>query len=436
MPQLFTTLLVCLLSVTSTAAAGFAGWWSTNVEGIPITVHLTDTPEGLKGVLYSPTQTADSIIIDRISAKADTLSLHSSAIKASFKGVRKNDLISGHFRQGGMRVQVSLSKSAEESAKMQRLQTPMPPLQYFTGEVRVPIDSTYLAGTLTLPVNGMPAGTVVFITGSGTQDRDETIAGHKPFAVIADMLSRAGWATLRCDDRGAAGSAAAKPLISYTDMANDVLAQINFVNSQPQLAGKPVGLLGHSQGGNIAFVTAANSPEQVGFIVALATPGVKGSEILVRQNEMLIGPYLTPAISERLHALFSLIASDKPAADIRAEAATLATGLIPPAQIDNTLNVMLSDAYREIVRHDPAAFMARVKCPVLAINGNNDMQVDASQNLPAIVAAIPGAVTKSYPGINHLMQPCTAPTLNYAASNITVAPEILKDIVEFLLTLQ
>lgn len=432
-------LLVAFAVIVATLggmAAGFGGWWETKVAGIPVVFHLEEKAGKLGGVLYSPSQTRDSIAIDAAEQRGDSLLLSVKSLRASFAGKRNGNNIEGTFSQGGMKLNTILTPStplAEEKAKPQ---TPREPLQYATEEVTIARgDSVTLAGTLTMPSNGRPVGALVFITGSGAQDRDETVMGHKPFAVIADFLTKAGWATLRCDDRGVGGSKAPNAHATYADLEGDALAQIDYLRALPALKGKPVGLLGHSQGGDVAFMAAADSPGLVDFIVAVAAPGVNGTEVILKQNEMIAGDFMTDAYRSTLRKLFALLASDAPSEEIRPEVSRLGAQLAPPTAVEQLVEMSLSPSYRELLRHDPAPYMKRVKCPVLALNGNNDMQVAATENLAAIFAAIPQAIVKQYDGINHLMQPCDKPTLMYGDIDTTIAPQVMADILTFLLNL-
>ena len=409
--------------------ADFTGWWSTKIAGLPVVVHITEADNALKAELYSPHQSATAIPIESAKAIGDTLRLKSRKLNATFKGVKDAKGISGTFKQGGLKFVVTLSAATEADARIDRPQTPVPPYQYRTREVALPIGADTLHGTLTLPQAGPVAGAVVFITGSGTQDRDETIVGHKPFAVIADFLTRAGWATLRCDDRGVHSSRH----VTYSDLASDVDTQRRYLASLPELDGKPLGLLGHSQGGSIAFMAAAAQPDSVAFAVTIGAPGVKGSELMVMQNKMLAGAFFTPALEEKVTTVMNLLASDRESNEIRPEIMQLAAGLTAPAAREKMVESMLAPSYRELVKFNPKPWMKRVQCPVLAINGENDAQVSATQNLPAIASAIPSATVKSYPGINHLMQPCARPTIDYASNPVTIDPQVLKDIYAFLL---
>lgn len=417
-------------------AAGFGGWWEMKVAGVPVVIHLEDNSGKLGGVLYSPSQTRDSIAVDVAEQRGDSLLLSVKRLRASFAGKRNGRSIDGVFTQGGVKfntVMLPASALAKEKAKPQ---TPHEPLQYATEEVAIACgDSVTLAGTLTMPSNGRPVGALVFLSGSGAQDRDETVMGHKPFAVIADFLTKAGWATLRCDDRGVGGSKAPDIHASYAELAADALAQIDYLRSLPAMKGKPVGLLGHSQGGDIAFMAAADSPGQVDFIVAAAAPGIKGSDVVLKQNELIAGHFMNDAYRATLREMFALLSSDAPSSEIRSEVNRLAAQLAQPSAVEQLVDTSLSPSYRELLRHDPAPYMKRVKCPVLAINGDNDMQVTAPENLAAISAAIPQAVVKQYPGINHLMQPCDKPTLMYGDIDTTIAPQVMADILAFVLNL-
>lgn len=424
-------LLIAVIVGSVASAADFVGWWKAEIAGLPVTVHISHGHDGaLNGWLYSPKQTVDSFALDRVEGRADTLFIECRAIAMRFSGELKGQAVSGMFSQGPARIPVRFEPSAPLVLTADRPQTPVAPFPYAVREVTVGSGASQLAGTLTLPRD--PLGAVVFVTGSGSQDRDETIMGHKPFAVIADYLSRQGWATLRCDDRGVGGSARGDCPESYQSLTADVMAQIRFLEALPELKGERIGVLGHSMGGNIAFIAAADNPSDVDFVIALATPAVKGTEVMLRQNEMLVGDYFTSEMSASLRALLDLLASDRPSSEIESEVRQLAAKIVPASAVDAMVQVSLSPGYRELVSHDPQPYMERVKCPVLAVNGKHDMQVESAQNLPALVKAIPSACISEPADVNHIMQPCPEPTVVYSEQKMTVAPEVLETLGSFL----
>lgn len=435
MNKFSTFLFILCLSAINCLASDIEGWWSMNVAEIPTVIHITKSQTGLNGTLYSPTQTSDSIKIESVIQRGDSLFLSVPTLNAKFAGLIKEKQIIGQFSQNGFSLKATMKATTANSIALEKPQTPKAPFHYNTQEVVINCDSVILSGTLTKPYDNRPAGGVVFISGSGSQDRDETIKGHKPFAVIADFLTKAGWTTLRCDDRGVGGSSTANGTekASYFDLADDVISQINYLRSLPELKGKPIGVIGHSQGGNIAFITASEHPELINFIVALATPGIKGSEVIMAQNEMIAGNSMTATYRNALRSMFNILASEKTADEIRDEVTQLASLLAPPSAIKNLVDVSLSETYRELLRHDPKTYMSQVKCPVYAAVGTHDMQVESERNLTAIANAIPQAVTQEYKGLNHLLQHCPSPTLNYGQIQETISPKVLADILTFLL---
>lgn len=432
MKHLIATVIAGCITL-SAAGSNLRGWWKTNVMGVPVIAHITGTDNRPQAVIFAPTQTTDSIPAEEVTINGDSLSLSVKALGASFEGVCRAKRIGGVFRQRGMAVPVTFERTTAEEAMARRPQTPRH-FQYGRREVTVASDTVTLAGTLTYPWGTPPRGAVVFISGTGTQDRDETIAGHKPFAVIADLLTRAGWITLRCDDRGAGGSSEGNPDATMTDLAADPLAQLAYLRSLPELKGKPTGLLGHSQGGDIAFIAAANQPEAVDFIITICTPGIKGKDIVLRQNEMLAFGRLPENMKAAIDSALTLLASDSPTEEVTPRVKEILSGFMPSAVVDKQLAVMATEPYRDLLRHDPVLWMPKVKCPVFALNGLNDMQVEAAPNLEAISEAIPQAKTKAYASLNHLLQPCESPTVNYGAIQQTIDTRALSDIAEFLLT--
>lgn len=374
----------------------------------------------------------------------------------------------GHFKQAMFDLILNFPPdSGYVMTTQKRPQHPKPPFPYETREVKVPTKAGFdLAGTLTYPKQGGPFATLVMITGSGQEDRDETIFGHKPFAVIADFLTRNGYAVLRCDDRGAGSSGGLDTVEKATtrDFADDVIAQVEFLKTQPEVDATRIGLIGHSEGGLIAPIVAVER-DDIAFIVLLAGPGVNGQEILQVQGRKLLeaegmSTEMIEAYSARQQKALSLVARNASDEEIRTEislmvdeeraaldsAASTQPATQPQSQPDNAgrqqqidvqMKTLTLPWMKYFLTYDPRPTLAKVKCPVLAMNGTLDLQVWHEQNLPEIEKAIRsggGDVTiKRYDGRNHLFQPAkTGGISEYANIETTFDQQALDDIVAWL----
>jgi pimeloyl-ACP methyl ester carboxylesterase len=307
-----------------------------------------------------------------------------------------------------------------------------------------------MAGTLTLPPSGGPFPAVLLLTGSGAQDRDETILGHKPFLVLADYLTRRGIAVLRVDDRGVGGSTGLTKSSTSEDFAGDALAGVAFLKRRMEIDPAKIGLIGHSEGGLIAPIAASRSKD-VAFIVLMAGTGLPGAEILEAQGRLILKASGAPEselkgqrdIQKRL---IEIIVREKDEEAARAKLAlavkdVLATmpdsekkalGESEGALSQAALNQFNSAWFRYFLTFDPRPTLRTVRCPVLAINGEKDLQVPSKENLAEIDKALKAGgnrdvKTVELAGLNHLFQPCkTGSPSEYASIEITIAPEALK----------
>jgi pimeloyl-ACP methyl ester carboxylesterase len=328
---------------------------------------------------------------------------------------------------------------APGSSNQVRPQDPKAPFPYRQEEVAYESleQGIKLAGTLTFPSSDGPFPAVLLITGSGAQNRNEEIMGHKPFLVLADYLTRRGIAVLRVDDRGVGGSSAGPPTATSRNFAQDVLAGIAFLKSRREVNPNRIGLIGHSEGGIIAPMVAAQSPD-VAFIVLMAGTGVKGDEVLTEQGKLLLrangaGEDLIQENTKVQKALFAVIksTSDNEVAEkqVRESLSTMNPTIRDAALAQ--LNMALSPWMRYFVTYDPQPALEKVKCPVLAINGEKDLQVPPGQNLPAIEKALRAGGNKDFKavelsGLNHLFQTCkTGSVAEYQQIEETISPTAL-----------
>lgn len=373
-------------------------------------------------------------------------------IHASYKGKLNSDnTINGTFTQG-MPLPLNLVKG--EASRPKRPQEPQPPFPYRSEEVTVrnERDGINLAGTLTLPEKGTKFPAVVMVTGSGAQNRDEEIMGHKPFFVIADYLTRNGIAVLRCDDRGTAASQGTHATATNEDFATDTEAMVNYLRSRKEINAKKIGIIGHSAGGIIAFIVAKKDLS-IAFVVSLAGAGVRGDSLMLKQVELIsksqgmpdaVWQGMKPSIRNRYAILQQ---TDKTPEELQKELYADVTKTMSPEQLKdlNTIqqisaqiSSMTSPWYLHFMRYDPGQDLKKLKCPVLALNGEKDIQVDAAMNLAAIQERITGngnknVTVKAYPNLNHLFQTCEKGTLaEYGQLEETINPEVLKDIIEWI----
>ena len=400
--QLFIIALACI-GIT-TQAQNINGTWSGELNAgfqkIKVVLNLSD--EG-KCTLDSPDQGAFGIPAITNFVSADSVNVSVASLNASYAAKLQNGELKGTFIQNGFKLPLSLKPS--EKVELKRPQTPQPPYPYETEEVTFQNTKAgaTLAGTLTIPANGSKY-VLLMVTGSGAQNRDEEVFGHKPFAVIADRLARAGIATLRYDDRATGKSVGGMdPNVTTLDFAEDAKAGIEWLRSQKRF--KKIGIIGHSEGGTIAFMLGAQ--KKVDFIVSLAGTAVKGDSVILEQNKALGGPLAAGLTIEQLYAMPAI----KKAIDENAW-------------------------YRFFMQYDPQADIAKIKCPVMALNGSKDLQVISTQNLPALRRTLPKNernLIREYDALNHLFQHCTTglPT-EYGSIEETISPEVLSDIVAWM----
>jgi pimeloyl-ACP methyl ester carboxylesterase len=376
----------------------------------------------------------------------------------TFSGKRSADgkTITGTFAQGGGSLPLTLIRMTGKIVAPARPQTPKPPFPYRTEEVSFSnpkASGVTLAGTLSLPQGVGPFPVALFITGSGPQDRDSTIMEHKPFAVIADYLTRRGIACLRVDDRGVGKSTGNAANATSADFAEDTRAGMEFLKGRKEIDSKQIGLIGHSEGGLIGPMVAANNPD-VAFLVILAGPGVPGREIILEQQKALVksmgGPETAIATNQRFSkAVITILDTEK---DIKAAQAKVKTYLakeaeaVPAAQREAVIK-RLEAAYLPwcqpwfvyFLTMDPAPVLQSVPCPVLALNGSLDLQVLPKQNLAPLEAALKkgskDVTALEIPELNHLFQHAkTGSTMEYATITETFAPEALTIIGDWIAT--
>jgi pimeloyl-ACP methyl ester carboxylesterase len=452
-------LIVCASAAALAAqeAAGPETVWEGAIKlnaglELRIVLHVVDAGEGgLRATFDSPDQGAKGLKVDTVSVKPDSLSFTMKALGAEFTGKRDGDgnEAVGKWTQGGVSLPLTLRK-VDRPSERRRPQTPRPPFPYREEPVTYENKAAgvTLAGTLTLPRGDGPFPAAILISGSGPQDRDETIFEHKPFLVLADALTRRGIAVLRVDDRGVGGSSGSPAKATSADYASDVRAGIAYLKSRPEIDGKAIGLIGHSEGGIIAPLVAAQSAD-VAFIVLMAGTGLPGDEILVSQLGLILkamgvtGEKLEKSrdAQRRLIAIVKSETDKQKAMEAMQAIVRESRDQLPEKErkeldqskglIDSQLRQAESPWFKFFLTFDPRPTLARVRCPVLALNGEKDLQVDPRANLSAIETALKEGgndrvTIKELPGLNHLFQPsATGLPSDYARIEETIAPSVL-----------
>ena len=452
-----TGLLTGLSLSSSASAQDISGTWHGKLTvptgSLTLVFHINQTGEGTYiTTLDSPDQGANGIKTQTTSFKDSILTVQTPVIHASYKGKLSNDRsISGTFTQG---IPLPLNLEKGEAAKPKRPQEPQPPFPYRAEDITFENKEAgiTIAGTLTLPEQGKKFPTVVLVTGSGAQNRNEEIMGHKPFLVIADYLTRNGIAVLRCDDRGVGGSTGVFAEATNEDYASDAEAAINYLKGRKEINPKQIGIIGHSCGGTVAFILGARSKD-IAYIISMAGATIKGDSLMLKQAEAIsksngTSDAMWELSKPTLRTRYAILAQDKSTEEIRKELYANIIATLPPVQLQDPnitkqieveMNGMLSPWYLHFMKYDPTQDLKKIKCPVLAVNGDKDIQVDADMNLKAVEDWVKSngnkkVTTKKYPGLNHLFQSCkTCTIMEYGQLEETISPEVLKDMTEWIL---
>lgn len=454
----------------STDAGVFAGWWNgvLSVAGQNIKMEFEIARQDGKLLGKMNAQGVKGIPVE-VAVDGGALTLQVKQLGMKYSGMKMGSSVMGTFEQHGFTAPLILYPG---KFPVNRPQTPKGPFPYKVEEVVIEnsVEGSRLAGTLTYPVptgttsNGAKVPTwttskrakipvVVMVTGSGTQNRDEEIFEHKPFAVIADWLARNGVATLRYDDRGAGGSAGPLEGITTENNASDARAAVEFIRSQRKF-GK-VGVLGHSEGGTIAIILAGEGTAD--FIISMAGVATQGKECIIWQNEAILqlkgapkqmasdyGKLLNEIYTKRI----ALYAQDPQKGGAIPQAQQFVRDFCAQEGISLPDNLLANAAAVAsshslwidwMVGYDPAETVRKIKCPVMAINGSLDMQVPAKANLDVLRELLPASkkhLIKEYPSLNHLFQSCTEQTsLQYGEIEETISIQVLEDIAKWITTL-
>ena len=425
-------MILALMSVAAVTLKAQTGAWTgkLKVSGVELALIFNIGEES--ATLDVPDQGAKDIPVEVSRDAVGGITLNVPAINASFKGLWAGKVIAGTFTQHGMSFPMTLTPGAPV---VRRPQTPVGPFPYATEEVSFTNGDAVLKGTLTLPDNcDRKTPVLIMVTGSGLQNRDEELFGHKPFAVIADAFARAGIATLRYDDRGFGESTGDVVLCTTEDLKNDALAGVKLLRDRFER----VGVIGHSEGGTIALMLAGE--RQVDFAVSLAGMIVSGAETLLAQNRRA---FESAGLPESEVEAFARLLSDT------------FTAIRTRAPLPSADNYDITDALRKnyaaalpsfrtpymefFLGLDLSASLSGITCPVMALNGTKDTQVQCDRNIAVLKAGLPSnssSVIRAEDGLNHLFQHCvTGEVSEYKSIEETFSPEVLSEMIAWIKTL-
>ena len=458
--------LVILTSLFSLTIYGqdITGQWNgaLKIQGtqMRLVFNVTQSDNGFSSTMDSPDQGAKGIPTTTTSFENSILKITIANAKIEYEGTLGQDnIIVGTFMQGGQSFPMNLSKEKIEKEKLVRPQEPIKPFPYYSEDItfenkKVGIN---LAGTLTLPNKEGVFPVVILISGSGPQNRDEELLGHKPVLVLSDFLTKNGIAVLRYDDRGIAMSKGDFKTATSADFATDVESAIAYLKTRKEINKNKIGLIGHSEGGLIAPMVASKSKD-VAFIVLLAGTGIQGDSLLLLQKKLIeeasgvskediqkgqssnrkVFDIVNKSISlEQLNSdltiYFKQILKDNPNTQKPAE-------MSDDDFVKLQVKQIASPWMQYFIKYNPAPALEKVKCPVLAVNGEKDLQVPPKENLEAIKKALTkggnkSVTTKELPNLNHLFQECkTGSPDEYATIEQTFSPNALTEILKWLQT--
>ena len=461
MKHLSTVLLLILISLGMIMCSSKSG--EENIEGIwqgtlifPGAIELrviftiSKLPDGsLRATMMRPEQRDEKIPVTKIVVEDNHLLLEVASISGSFDGLISSDgsVIQGKWKNPGWSHSLELRR-VKEIPKLSRPQDPTPPYPYDEENVAYINEEAQckIAGTLTLPREERPCPAVLLISGSGPQNRDGLTLGHRPFLVLADYLTRRGIVVLRVDDRGVGASTGDRTRATSKDYAQDALAGIQFLMSRPEIDSNRIGLIGYTEGSAIASLAAAQSSD-ISFLVMMAGQGLPGDEhnllfeetisrALGESEEVIAGKR---AIQERI---FSVLKQEEDQTVAEGKLRSILGEFDPPMpenMLEQALKRYLSPWFRFFINHDPGVTLKNVKCPVLALFGDKDLQVPVKENSEAVEKALTSGGNRDFrveilPNLNHLFQRSnTGLPSEYGKITETIAPMVLELIADWIL---
>lgn len=453
--------LIVLLAALNGFSQNITGAWNGMLEAAPgqklrLVFNITESETGISATMDSPDQNAFGIPVSEVTFEGAKLVIIIKQAGIKYEGSLEGDSITGTFRQMGAAFPMVLSKKAQKLEKPRRPQEPQTPYPYVSEDVHFENKAAgiHLAGTLTLPEAKGKYPVVVLISGSGPQNRDEELMGHKPFLVLADHLTRNGIAVLRFDDRGTGASEGDFSKATSFDFATDAKAAVDYLKNRKEIDPANIGLIGHSEGGLIAPMVAAAHPDEIGFIVLLAGPGLPGSKIIMMQQQLIgkasgmadreleLAVNMNKQIFDLIDQIDNAEELQKKVKELFHEMISKNPEIVPEGMeagqfIDMQLSQLLSPWMKTFLTYDPVPALKKVVCPVLALIGENDLQVPPKENLKIIGETLKNAGNKNVStielqGLNHLFQESkTGLPAEYGQIEQTMSPDALNAITKW-----
>jgi dienelactone hydrolase len=424
------------------------GTLDTGMGTLRVVLHIANTEDGLSATMDSPDQNAKGIPVTSITRNGSSLKFEVKTIGGSYNGTISSDLaaFSGTWTQLGKSWPLALKRvKAASELERRRPQNPVKPYPYREEEVayKNPDAGIELAATITIPPGKGPFPAVLLMSGSGPHDRDEILMGHKPFLVLADYLTRKGIVVLRADKRGVGKSGGDYSKAVMADFASDADAGVAYLKTRPEVDPHRIGLVGHSEGGVEAPMSAAHNHD-VTFIVMMAGTGVPGDQLLPEQMRLIeqAAGKSPDEIEKDLvvqRDLLATVEKDKDDAVLEKDVREKLAGKVPEAQIGMQVKAVSSPWFRGLLVYDPAPTLSQLTCPVLVLNGERDVQVPPEQNLPVIRKALEAGGNKNFeidelPGLNHLFQTAkTGGIGEYSEIEETMSPVAMEKIASWIL---
>ena len=440
----------------SDAIAGAEGVWQGALEGngmrLRLQLHVShDDQKQLVAALDSPDQQVSGLPAIKVRQKDAAFHFEIPVVTGVYDGTLNaaKTTITGSWTQNGIEQKLNFKRS-DQLLELVRPQDPVKPYPYKEEEIFFPNERAKitLAGTLTLPRGPGPFPAAILLSGSGPQDRDGSIVGHRPFLVLADHLTRKGIAVLRFDKRGIGKSTGDYANATTEDFAADAEAALSYLTTRKEIDPKRTGLIGHSEGGLIAPLVASRSGA-VAWIVLLAGPGLNGEDTLLLQSELILKSSgvdddqitKTRAFNKQTYAL---VRQEEDPAVLQAKLTDLVqsssmSAMLPPAALESQLRVVTSPWFRFFLDYDPVPALQKTTCPVLALTGEKDLQIPARENLPKIQKALQDGGNKDFqatelPGLNHLFQHSPTGSIGeYGSIEETMAPDALNAVSDWVL---
>jgi alpha/beta superfamily hydrolase len=456
------TIVILIINYQISSSQEITGTWNgiLKVQGMQLRLvfKVTKSENGYSSTIDSPDQGAKNIPVTNTTFENSKIKFEVTNAKIEYNGELSDTKIIGTFKQGSQEFPMNLSKNPLEKEILKRPQEPTKPYSYYSEDVTFQNTKANisLSGTLTLPKKNGFFPSVILITGSGPQNRNEELLGHKPFLVISDYLTKKGIAVLRYDDRGIGDSKGNFKTATTVDFATDVESAINYLQTRKEINKNKIGLVGHSEGGLIASIVASKSKD-ISFIVLLAGTGIQGDKLLLLQQKLIsrakgISETDIKKSNQTNVKLFEIVIQSNDNQKFKTDltkhiketlksdtSIEIPNGLTKEEFISIQVNQISNPWIQYFIKFNPATVLEKVKCPVLAVNGEKDLQVPSNENLTAIKNALKiggneNVTIKEFPRLNHLFQECKTGLPNeYAKIEQTFSPIVLTEISNWIL---